>query len=331
MRRWYQSLNRVKYRKILGMFENILEFLLVNQVETTILIIVGLLLGALISWLYWKPQVSKREHHIGDLETTVEEKDEDLKEMRGRAQELVNEKDKEIESLNVELGQKEENIQHMTQQIDEKNKSIDTLKKEVADLEQKNRDSVTRAEDAEATVEEQEKTLEEKAQEITDLEQKNQESVSRAEGAEEKVEELGNSLEEKEQEIIDLEQKNQDTVTRAEAAETRGEELERSLEEKEQEVDTLRARMRVMQDDFSCLVGIGPKVSSVLRSAGINTFAKLASADVDKLTEILEAANPSLLRLTDPSTWPDQARLASEENWKGLKELQDSLKGSRRA
>jgi hypothetical protein len=69
----------------------------------------------------------------------------------------------------------------------------------------------------------------------------------------------------------------------------------------------------------------------LLRLAGINTFVKLASADVKRIREILETENPNLLRLTDPSIWPEQARLASEGDWEGLSALQDSLKESRRA
>ena len=89
--------------------------------------------------------------------------------------------------------------------------------------------------------------------------------------------------------------------------------------------------MQAMQDDFTHIMGIGPKVSSVLRSAGIKTFTKLASTDIDKITEILEDENPSLLRLTDPSTWSEQARLASEGDWEALTTLQENLKESRRA
>ena len=86
-----------------------------------------------------------------------------------------------------------------------------------------------------------------------------------------------------------------------------------------------------MQDDFTHIMGIGPKVSSVLRSSGVTTFAKLAATEIDKIMEILEDENPSLLRLTDPSTWSEQANLASEGDWEALAVLQENLKESRRA
>jgi hypothetical protein len=46
------------------------------------------------------------------------------------------------------------------------------------------------------------------------------------------------------------------------------------------------------------------------------------------LEQILEEEG---IRLADPGTWPDQARLAAGGAWDELKALQDRLKGGRRA
>jgi predicted flap endonuclease-1-like 5' DNA nuclease len=83
-------------------------------------------------------------------------------------------------------------------------------------------------------------------------------------------------------------------------------------------------------DDLKRIEGIGPKISQVLRAAGIVTFAQLAETSVDRLQSILEADNPNLLRLADPTTWPEQATLAAARDWGGLESLQDELKGGRR-
>lgn len=83
-------------------------------------------------------------------------------------------------------------------------------------------------------------------------------------------------------------------------------------------------------DDLKAVEGIGPKISAVLADAGISTFAQLADTEVQRIQQILEAANPNLLRLADPSTWPQQARLAAEGAWAELEKLQDELKGGRR-
>lgn len=80
-------------------------------------------------------------------------------------------------------------------------------------------------------------------------------------------------------------------------------------------------------DDLVRIEGIGPKIASVLKAAGISTFAELAATDVARLNEILQSAN---LRLADPTTWPEQAQLAAEDKWDDLKSLQDSLKGGQR-
>jgi len=79
-------------------------------------------------------------------------------------------------------------------------------------------------------------------------------------------------------------------------------------------------------DDLKIVEGIGPKVSQLLNAAGIFTFAQLADASVDHLQEIVDAAR---LRMMDPTSWPDQARLAAAGDWDGLKKLQDELKGGR--
>ncbi len=81
-------------------------------------------------------------------------------------------------------------------------------------------------------------------------------------------------------------------------------------------------------DDLKVIEGIGPKIASTLQAAGIQTFAQLAQTEVETLHRILEDAG---LRLADPTTWPEQARLAAKGNWEALKKLQDSLKGGREA
>lgn len=84
-------------------------------------------------------------------------------------------------------------------------------------------------------------------------------------------------------------------------------------------------------DDLERIEGIGPKIAGLLQAAGITTFAQLAATDVERIKQILGQANPNLLRLADPTTWPEQARLAAEGAWQALEKLQSELKGGRRA
>jgi predicted flap endonuclease-1-like 5' DNA nuclease len=84
-------------------------------------------------------------------------------------------------------------------------------------------------------------------------------------------------------------------------------------------------------DDLKRVEGVGPKISSLLQAAGITTFAQLADANVERLRQILEAADPRLLRLVDPASWPEQAGLAADGEWDALSALQNQLRGGRRA
>jgi predicted flap endonuclease-1-like 5' DNA nuclease len=80
-------------------------------------------------------------------------------------------------------------------------------------------------------------------------------------------------------------------------------------------------------DDLTRIAGIGPKISNLLRGAGIATYAQLAATDVAQLKQILAQSG---IRVADPGTWPEQARLAAAGDWDALKRLQGQLKGGRR-
>ena len=77
-------------------------------------------------------------------------------------------------------------------------------------------------------------------------------------------------------------------------------------------------------DDLKKLEGIGPKVEAVLKAAGIETFAQLAAAEVDRLEAILDEAD---FQYMDPGSWPEQARLAADGDWDALQKLMDKLTG----
>jgi predicted flap endonuclease-1-like 5' DNA nuclease len=91
------------------------------------------------------------------------------------------------------------------------------------------------------------------------------------------------------------------------------------------------AAVPVAADDLTRIEGIGPKIAGVLQAAGITTFAQLADAHVDHLHQILGQADPRLLRLASPATWPEQSALASAGAWEALEALQNQLKAGRRA
>lgn len=82
----------------------------------------------------------------------------------------------------------------------------------------------------------------------------------------------------------------------------------------------------VKPDDLAIVEGIGPKIKQILAQHGISTFTQLAAANVDDLKKILTEAG---LNMTDPTTWPEQARLVAVGDMQGLEKLKDSLKGGR--
>jgi len=81
--------------------------------------------------------------------------------------------------------------------------------------------------------------------------------------------------------------------------------------------------------DIEIVEGIGPKIAELLRARGLGSFGALAQASPGTLREILDDNGPAY-RVADPSTWPEQARLAADGRWDELRSLQDSLNAGRR-
>ena len=102
-------------------------------------------------------------------------------------------------------------------------------------------------------------------------------------------------------------------------------------ENKWDELEALQDRMlggHADKQDLTKIEGIGPKIAGILQDAGILNYALLAEAPVERLREVLAAAGSSY-RSADPTTWPQQARLAAEDQWDELQALQDRFTGGR--
>ncbi len=80
-------------------------------------------------------------------------------------------------------------------------------------------------------------------------------------------------------------------------------------------------------DDLTKVEGIGPAIAGHLNAAGIATYAQLAATSPDQIKAILDAVGG--YGAHDPSTWPDQAQLASTGEWEKLKQWQDQLDGGK--
>ena len=89
-----------------------------------------------------------------------------------------------------------------------------------------------------------------------------------------------------------------------------------------------KAKASKKGDDLKKIEGVGPKAAEALVAAGLDTFAKLATASAASVKEVLEASTSKLSHL-DPTTWAQQAQLATDGKWDELQKLQDELNGGK--
>jgi predicted flap endonuclease-1-like 5' DNA nuclease len=310
-------------------------------------------------------ELSDRENTIEDRENTIENAREKINELSARAKEIIFLKDRHIETLNTSLADKDKNFMKLTKRVQvmesnekkgrlELNKQVETitglqsqlversdqmasLKGEMADLNnlmQKNigeRDiNIDTLSDTVEANNERIGILTERLQVKDEAIQIKQDQISKKEEdiqeQKEKFNEQSLYIKNMTEEKDDLQEQIQKIMIRAEDAEAREIEMGSALKTKDLEFASLHQRTRRMQDDFTHLAGIGQKISSILKNAGIKSFSKLAETDVKHINEILEKRNLSLLKKTDPTTWPEQARIAAEGDWEALANLQKSMK-----
>jgi predicted flap endonuclease-1-like 5' DNA nuclease len=77
-------------------------------------------------------------------------------------------------------------------------------------------------------------------------------------------------------------------------------------------------------ENLEVIEGIGPSIAHLLRSSGVNTFAKLAAMTLAGLQAILDKGG-ARFRTANPQTWAEQAALAVANRWADLRRLQDAL------
>ena len=78
------------------------------------------------------------------------------------------------------------------------------------------------------------------------------------------------------------------------------------------------------ENNLQIIEGVGPKIEGVLKSEGVNTWKELSQTSTPRLREILENAG-SRYKMHDPSSWAEQAGLASQDDWDKLVILQKVL------
>ncbi|MFT5998586.1 MAG: putative flap endonuclease-1-like 5' DNA nuclease [Neolewinella sp.] len=80
--------------------------------------------------------------------------------------------------------------------------------------------------------------------------------------------------------------------------------------------------------NLKLIEGIGPKIESVLKDAGISTMSVLAETSTERLREIMDGAG-SRFKSHDSKTWPVQAGLADDGKFEELRAWQKEMKGGK--
>jgi predicted flap endonuclease-1-like 5' DNA nuclease len=297
----------------------------------------GLAAGTLITYLIKQKKINEMDTQVEELEDTVNSQDKKIKSLNKN----LNEEKITNKGLTEELNKRDLSIKNLEEQVENRGQRLDTLTMDIAELRMESDETISQRdstiESLEAEVERQDQNIETLNVDFRNQKRQNHETMSQRDfviraraRVEMQLKETNEHVEVLNTQVANLEQQNQETTDRAISAETRISELDNFTSELEHEIISLKAKQRAMQDDFSRLDGIGPKIASVLRSAGVKTFAKLAAKETDEIREILAASNPSLLKLSDPTSWPEQAGRAAEGEWESLKTLQENLKEARR-
>ena len=81
----------------------------------------------------------------------------------------------------------------------------------------------------------------------------------------------------------------------------------------------------IKQDDLKLVEGIGPKIESMFKAAGIKTWQALSNASVAECQKILDGGG-NRYKIHDPASWPMQAKMCYEGKWADLAKWQDEHK-----
>lgn len=76
----------------------------------------------------------------------------------------------------------------------------------------------------------------------------------------------------------------------------------------------------VMPDDLMIIDGITPDFADALHHQGIRTWDALGASSAEALRELMAGAG--YVSSADPSSWPDQARMAARGEWRKLRLFQ---------
>jgi predicted flap endonuclease-1-like 5' DNA nuclease len=280
-----------------------------------------------------KEIILAKDRHIETLNKALENKEKDIKKLAKRTQEIESKENKGT----LELKKHVKIITDLQNQLMERSDQIASLKEERVDADNSMQKNIS---ERDGHIDKLSNTIEANYEKIGILTERLQEKDEAIQGFQDQISRMEENIQERarEQSLYiknlsdersDLLEQIQKIMTRAEEAESREIEMGNAFKTKDLEYASLHQRTRRMQDDFTHLAGIGKKISTTLNNAGIKSFSKLAETDVNHIREVFEKENPALLKLSNPTTWPEQARLAAEGDWEALSNLQKSIKATK--
>jgi len=290
--------------------------LMLFNVSTLGILVVVLIIMVLSSNIYSHGKIKKQNIIIEELESSIKNEKKNVRNIKNELREYKN----QLDELNGQVNQEEEIIKDLNLQVEERENYLTELKEKISKLEKYSGSMINKLEllasKQNSQIGELNSQLKKREEIIINLTSQAKEQIKYIDTIKIKNDEL--------------DQQNQHLSIRVKKADTSIVEVEKKLLDLNKEVSNLRTQKLAMQDKFSYLTGIGEKVSSILRLAGIESFSQLAATDVNRIREILEEANPRLLNITEHTTWPEQARLAAIGDWTTLSALEESIKLSKR-
>lgn len=84
----------------------------------------------------------------------------------------------------------------------------------------------------------------------------------------------------------------------------------------------------IKENDLKIVEGIGPKIEQLFFNEGIKTWKSLSETSVEECENVLMKGGEAY-KIHKPGTWPRQAKMAYEGQWKKLLEWQDVLDGGK--
>jgi predicted flap endonuclease-1-like 5' DNA nuclease len=103
------------------------------------------------------------------------------------------------------------------------------------------------------------------------------------------------------------------------------EELDNTVNADENQADAISAESSEAENNLATISGIGPTLHEALNDLDIRSFNQLITADIEKLMTNLKEKGARFNK-ANAQTWAQQATLAAQGDWGGLKALQAELK-----